>query len=460
MKWLILFLAIACGRHEEPLFQDLRDFDGDQILNYQEFGSDKIIANVESPGEVKGIIRFLANQLHEVPFSNSIDKKNLITQLLIANEDYMKETPVFSEWMNLHLKTSEPVILKAKQYPIQLTFESSTGQLDKLAIFSGKEFVVLGTWSPFMKIELSSETLNDLLSGKKILAVKRKLKRSPLFEKETEETIKEKTVRLYFFDGKMARISYISNQMMMKEILEVFDIKKSQTVDIKSLIFNFLSDEVRWFQRELRNGDKILIKSSEIELQKELLKGFEYKKSLISRENGFQAKTSYLFNKKGAKIFLRIRNVVRKDRIFKDRIVSKVHGRYGSARLGDWSPGYNCDHYLREIADETVSFPDQEELIDHLILSPRIAGENLLPTESLEEKFGEEGAFWDGSLIATEENLIMGIESSPLYTFTVTGEIKNSCRDDITAGNRFASYSTHPEGKFSFVLESYVEKIP
>lgn len=36
MKWFILIILFACGKHDEPKQLDLRDSDGDQVLNYQE----------------------------------------------------------------------------------------------------------------------------------------------------------------------------------------------------------------------------------------------------------------------------------------------------------------------------------------------------------------------------------------------------------------------------------------
>lgn len=457
---LLLFFLFSCGQHQEPLYQDLRDFDGDQRLNYEEFGNDKFFANVEAPGEVNGVLRFQAGQLQEIPFSNAVDKKALITHLLVANEEYLDETPFFSEWTYLRLKLNNQITLKAKQYLVHLSFTASSEHLDEVAIVSGKRREILGSWSPFMKIELSSEALGDLISGKKILMVRKKMKKSPLFESETEETIKEKTVRLYFYDGKSPRISYISRGLAMTEIKEVFSISESYFLEEKGLIFNLPSDEVRWFHRELRNGDKILVKSSEKELKKELLKGFEYKKKVVTRENGYQGAVSALMNKMGAKIYLRVSEFVRIDRKFKDRIETKFYGRYGSARQGDWSPGYNCDHYLREIAEQTATAPDKEDLLEHFTLSPFIAGESLLQTKGLEEKYGEKGTYWETGLVAQEEHLIASIDSLPLYTFDFTGEFKNSCRDELLPKGRFASIPTHPEGKLSLVLESFVEKIP
>ena len=47
MKILILLILIACGKHEEPNFVDMRDKDGDQILNYEEDSLNKYIADID-----------------------------------------------------------------------------------------------------------------------------------------------------------------------------------------------------------------------------------------------------------------------------------------------------------------------------------------------------------------------------------------------------------------------------
>ncbi len=462
MKWIFLLLAFSCGQHKEPLFRDIGDVDGDQILNYEELGNDKFFANFTPIGKVKGIMRFHANEFHEISFSNSTDKKQVMTNLLVSNESHLKQSEYFSEWMNLKLHGARSLNLKSKQYLIQLTFESSNESIDEVAIIHGDLSESLGNWSPFMKLEISSENLQDLLSGKKVLGVRKSLGRSNLFKKNKEETIKEKSHRLYFYDGKNPIISYIAKELNLFEVSKILNISQFILIEEEKIILGPPSGEVAWFARELKNGDKIFLKSSVDELRKVLVERFEYKKILIKRENGFLTNSTELRNKVGAKIYVRISDLTRTERKFQDSIRIRVHGRFssgGSARDGDRDPGFRCHHYIREIKEEIISFPDKDELLGHLFVSTKIGSDGVQLGDKLEEKFNENGTFWDAGFTAEEENLIAGLESLPLVTFTVTGEFNNSCSDRQIGGDRFASFSTNPEGKLSFILESYVEKI-
>ena len=47
-----------------------------------------------------------------------------------------------------------------------------------------------------------------------------------------------------------------------------------------------------------------------------------------------------------------------------------------------------------------------------------------------------------------------------MHYFGITGEYNNSCPPNLLGNNRLASFQTNPEAKLSFVLESYIEKIP
>jgi hypothetical protein len=140
-------------------------------------------------------------------------------------------------------------------------------------------------------MELSYQNLQDLLSGKKNLAVRKKMKKSNLFETDKEETIKEKTFRLYFHDGQTTKLSYISKQTGLAEISNLFNINLTSSIDEAKLLLETPDNEQQWFHREFKNGEKILIKTSKGELREELLKRYEYLKTTVARENGFSTKS-------------------------------------------------------------------------------------------------------------------------------------------------------------------------
>ena len=56
---LVLILIMSCGRNIEPPVQDLSDDDGDQILNKDELGFNKFIADLPNVQKLNGSIKII-----------------------------------------------------------------------------------------------------------------------------------------------------------------------------------------------------------------------------------------------------------------------------------------------------------------------------------------------------------------------------------------------------------------
>lgn len=455
MKWpnlLILLSLIACGKHEQPKRLDLRDSDGDQVLNYQESELEKYVANFEPLGKVKGVMRFTLDKIIEVPLSNELNIKDSSLSLAVANKDRVSAENYFSEWSKLRLtKTISLPDLKSEQYQLHLQFEDGSAEPEELLLKTESEIINLGAWSNFLKIQISRENFSSLINGKAFFMLKKKFPKSSLFNEAQAGTIKDKTYRVHYFDGKKSRILYVSNELDFSELLRLMDIK-ARIISEDDLFFNaHIQEKDQWFVRELKDSDKVLVFTNISKLREKFLKNYTYQKKVLSRKNGKAAASIQFKNSEGAKVYLRITSAHFTQRTFVESKERRSHGGGGGGgREGNAESPYKCTHYLRKVKKETVFLSSLENLFQNL-------GESeALLNSDYEEQLGNNGPYWEMKLNQPAVNLIWIFINRPASTFTKTGEYDNSCRRD-----RSISYgtSTNYEGKFEVVIESFVEKI-
>lgn len=454
MKWLILLSLIACGKHEQPKKLDLRDSDGDQVLNYQEGALDKYVADFEPLGKVKGVMKFTLDKIIELPLTNELDLRDAALSLAVANEERISTEEYFSEWSKLRLKkTIAPVDLKSSQFQLHLQFENGSAEAEELLLKAGKEIISLGPWSNFMKLQLSRENLSALLEGKAFFMLKKKFPKSPLFQEGQAGTIKDKTYRVHFFDGSRSRILYVSNELEFSELLRHMDIR-AKIITEDELFFNWhLIEKDQWHVRSLKDGDKALIFTNLEVLRKEFLKNYTYQKKVLSRVNGKAASVFHFNNQEGAKVYVRISSAQFTHRTFVESRKRKLHGGGGGGgREGSAESPYKCTHYLRNVKKESVILSNLENLFSNL------GEEETLLASEIEEQISGKGPYWEVKLNQPAANLEWSFINRPSSTFTVTGEYDNSCGSNANRG-RGAAYKTNHEGKFEVVIESFVEKI-
>lgn len=448
MKWLVLLFIVSCGKHLEPKLLDIKDKDGDTIFNYLEEDVKKFIADIDRLGKVKGVIRFHQNQIHEISFSNESSPKDYILSHFTRNERFIKKESYFSEWEKLNLVVPSAPILEKLQYKIQLNFDSSSDQPSELVLRTKEGELKLGRWSSSMNLEFSKEVLMDILSGESSLLVRKNL--SP----DKMKSIQEKTYKLYFHDKNRSEIFYISKDLSLVDILEKFNISESTPFHEDKIFLNTtLSQDKRWYHRELSNGDKFLIHSSMEELINEIKKHYTFQKLILKRENGKAVNQLSLSNSKGAKVYLKLHAVEQTQRSFKEEIKKLSHGYGGGG--GANSAGADkvtCNHYLRSINQEVSLIPQFDFLIASLMPLELIS--KLNSTEYIED----DDIIWNITSQELPEHLILSFNDLDDKSFLVTGEYKNSC-SFLTHSERFPSFKTHPEGKLSVEIESYVEKI-
>lgn len=454
MKWLIILILIGCGKHQEPNHLDLRDSDGDQVLNHEESELDKFVADFETLGKVKGVLKFNLDKIIEIPITNELDYKNNALSLIVSNEKKLIHEDYFAEWSKLRLSGDFATPdLKLSHYTIHLQFEHGPGKAQELLLVKGPEVISLGKWSQVMRLQLSSENLSAILSNKAFLSIKKNFRKSPLFQAEQDKTIRDKTYRVHYYDGSKSKILYVSKSMAFPKLLENLRISPER-IDQEEVFFNSdLLSANEWYIRELLNGDKVIVYSNMAELKGKFLEKYTYQRHLLSRVNG-EAKTTVKFNNApDAKIFVRVSSLKYTVRSFYEETERRTHGGGGGGgREGNASSPYKCTHYLRKVKKEETILADLNNLFQNL------NQEEMLLGAQVEEEMDGQGLFWEMKLNATPANLEWTFSNRPSSTYTVTGEYNNSCGEAANRG-RGAAYRTNSEGKFETVIESFVEKI-
>lgn len=458
MKWLLLFFLLSCGKHQQPNAIDFHDSDGDQILN--ENDTEKGIANFETIGLVKGVLRIDSDLMLEIPFSNDNKIKDKTINLLFKNEKFLKQEDYFSEWSRINLETIDISKIKVlKQYAITLTFDSSADSADEIAIVQDKAIRNLGSWKNIIRLNISHEDLKALNEGKAYLSLRKKFKKSQFSEESQELSILNKTNRVYFFDGKRAKIIYASKELNLKQILDFLNISKHRMINDDDIFFKTdESQEDQWFTRELSTGEKIVVFSNSLNLEQEFLKKYNYKKTTVKRENGLVVSNLKLQNSPESTIYIRIKKVLTSLRTFSGSSQRRRYQTGGSLRDNGYI--YYCTHYFRNISSETFLDPSFSNFLENIQISSNdtTIPSDILRNATIKEQNTPQGLYWEIKLNETHENLGISLIPKDNSEFVVTGDYRNQCEMNQTETSS-PNYQTHPEGIYSFEIETLVEKI-
>lgn len=453
MKWFILMMLISCGKHQEPGFKDYQDSDGDQVLNYEESALDRYVADVAPLGKVEGVIRFNVDRPIEVELSNSEEVQLSPLELMVKNEKKLQVEDYFAEWSKLRVvKEVDLPELKLSQYTVYLTFSSDSDHADEILFIRGEEKISFGGWKSDRVLKISSQDLLDLLSGKAHFFVKKKYKTHKFFPKETEATIRNKTYKLHLDDGQKRSIQYVSKELKIEEFLKLKGINPEVIPD-EDLFFyiDSLSEEKKWYLREFLNGEKVLVFTSINKLKKKFLENYRYAKKVVERINGVSQNQTSFQIPENSNAYFRISHYLRTERTFvESRTVRNHGGRGGGGREGNAEPPYSCTHFLRSIQNETSLSPGFTSLFNEV-------KSNLDLVRAL-EKMTDSGLSWEIKADQLNE-VIFHLDPRAANTYTTTGEYRNSCPSGAITRGVGRAYSTNSEGKLSFILESYIEKM-
>ena len=448
MKILILLILIACGKHEEPNFVDMRDKDGDQILNYEEDSLNKYIADIDEIKKISGTLSFNQNGLHQLPVSNDYSLKEMILHHMTIDERFIQEDTSLHEGEKIKIKKDLEIPLTKLQYQIELKLDADSDNADQLILKTDEGEMILGAWSSIMSFQLTKDELLGVLNGKFHILVRKNLG----FEKI--KSIKEKTFKFYFISKKRVEIKYISKELDFEGLKYLLKIYKTSTFIEQDLLFNHqLSESPHFFHKELKNGDHFLVEISPLELGERLKKHFTMKKHIVERINGTSARSIEFQNPQGLKVYLRKMSFEQILRTFGESSERLTHGHGGGGgAYGNGPDKTTCTHYLRSIQSESKIIPS----IDYLLKN--INEIELIEKMTVIERLNQGQLETVLTFTNTPENMSFSLNNLKNNSFVTTGEYKNSCAH-LTSQQRKSAFKTNPEGKLSIEIESFVEKV-
>lgn len=461
MRWLIFLLLFSCGKHESPKALDLRDSDGDQILNAEEGEVDKFIANIQDLGKVQGRIRFKLNEWYEYPFSNQPVNAE---EMMVRNEKYLLSNDYLSEGRKIKINAHQKVstTLNLNQYSVLIEFDDLKNKPEELLLIQDQRTISLGKWEQSMEVKLTVHELTALLNGKAHFSLLKKYKHKIAFSVPSDETIKEKTYRVYIYDGNKSEVLYVSKDLDFHTLLNHFKIKKIQEVVEDQFFFNPADVSTKgWYFRNFPNGDKVVSYSTIQDMKQTFLSHYAFRKISVLRDNGTSTSTMNLEKPENAAVYLRIRPTqILRTFVVRPKTETRRLGG-GGGREGNGGDQYTCHLLYRDIQKETSVQPSFSDLLENINIAAdgTDISEAFIASTLFEEGQDENGLYWEIKINLPFKSLTIGFKDLPASTFVKGGLFSTSCNGGQTPQTRLSGINTNPEGKFSLAIESYIEKI-
>ncbi|WPU65775.1 hypothetical protein [Peredibacter starrii] len=449
MRWLIFLLIISCGKHQEPKALDLRDNDGDQIVNANELDGDNYIANVETIGSMKGKLLVQHNGILEVDFNNQTMNAS---EVITASEKKISETKYFSEGSKILMENAPKLEFKSNLYKVSLQFNETNSHPDEIYFSHDSRKFFVTEWKKFVSFELTSSDLKLIMEGNAhFILTKKYAKKASGFEASEDITVTRKTYRVFLGEESKSRVLYVSKQHEFEELLK--DLKIYQSTEIKEDDLFFHAKEISnktWFYRHFKNGDKALVYSEIQNLSELFKKRFTITKQVVSRENGKTLNELKIDNKNLPQIYLKIRPSRTMRKFRPDQKQTKHSEGGGGGREGNGRSWSYCTHFLTLFENLAPEAPLAWEVIGELGLHGK--------EFQYQEEYDEKGSYLNIKAATTENEIKLSLPNRPATTFKITGQNTVKC----DSGNKHVispPVSTNEEAKFSLEIESYVEKL-
>lgn len=448
MKLIILIILISCGKHEEPQYVDIRDKDGDQLLNHEEESIQKYVAHIDEVKKVHGSLSFKEKEVQEIPVSNDFSIKDKILNDMTIDERFLPNESHLLEGEKLKIQTKEVPLLTKSFYQVDLKFSQDSDSASELILKTSGGEMILGKWEEEMSFQLSKENLSGILRGEFFLFLRKNL------TLEKIQSIKKKTYKLHLLSKQKTEIMYVSKELGTEAIKHSLGIYQTAPYIEDHLLMNEdQSESPQWFLKELQNGDKFLVHISPKELSEKLKSHFVQKKHHLLRLNGQSASHVQLSNSKNAKVYLKIHSFDQTLRTFKEVTKNIKHGHGGGGGAhGNGPDRVTCTHFMRVIDQETHHTPSIDFLIKNINEVELI--ENMTIFQGSQGKGNE----WVLNFVKTPENMSFSLNHLKTDSYVLTGEYHNSC-SFLPSRERESSTYSNLEGKLSIEIESFVEKI-
>jgi len=311
----ILILVIACGKHEMPEKQDLRDSDGDQISNNLEAeGIDKYIADV-TPFKVQAELKIqqgiAAIKIHSLLLENNTNLAAFSKDLMVKHPKKLPIDDYFSEFSVLRIQNKfEPIPVTEEETPIKIQFDNMKGQIKNLSLLLSDKKIFLGSWEDTIQLKLKKNHLMAILKGEAFLALSKNIKLNSYAEQTQEESIKEKTYRVFMDNGNEVKIYYVSKELSFKDFLKHLKVDMYKMIEDQNLLSKGIqSDLPEWWVKSFNNSDKVVINADLRSLSEHYFLGFKKSGAAINRKNGYSDKLITIKKELEGKALVKIRPI-------------------------------------------------------------------------------------------------------------------------------------------------------
>jgi len=455
MKYfLCLFLFCACGKNEMPKKVDLRDSDGDGTTNHYELTEiERYTAEITPIESVQVEMRIkLANSAStefKINMSNQIDLTKLSRELLVKNSKHLPTDEYFSEWAKIKIDSGKvPALPDQLSFRIDLCFKQLESPPDKILLVTKSGTKELSDWSQTASFLLTKKELEDVLKGEIFFALSRKTKPFESSEESQEQSIKNKTYRVFINNGLSTKIYYVSRDYPFEEFLKAKNILKLQPISLQNLLKGrYLVTTPEWWVNEINGKDKVVVRDDLSSLSQFYLEGLEKNRFSVVRTNGLHLKSAILENSGEALILLKIR-AKKQLRTFKLRTEDVYYFRgVGHMKL--------CVDSYREILSEDEFGLSEQELRDALMITSNGVQVSLSPSEiEIDSSRDDRGDFFEIALRTVNTTLELKLKDLDHSSFTEVGLYQSSC-----GAQRFNKFLSNSESFLDLSIEAYVDRL-
>ncbi len=446
-----------------PKKVDLRDSDGDGTTNnYEMTEIERYTADIAPIENVKLEMRIkLANSIStelRINMSNQIDVTKLSREFLVKNPKHLPIDEYFSEWSKLKIDSEKiPVLPEQISFRVDLFFSQMNSHPDKLILVSPSGRKELGDWSQMISLLLSKNELEDILKGESFLTLSRRIKQYQGLDESQEESIKNKTYRVFLNDGVTTKIYYVAKDFSFSDFLKAKKITRYQPISTQNLLRGrYLITTPEWWLNEINGKDKVIIKDDLNSLSKFYLQGLEKSRLSVVRTNGFLVKSAVLTNDGEALILLKLR-VTKQLKNFKLRSEKSSFSEGGGGRNpngGGESPK-SCINYYRDVISEEKFNLTEQELRNSMVVTSN--GEQVsLSASDIEIESGRDelGFFFDIALRTVNTTLELKLKDLDQSSFMEVGLYQTTCQ-----GTKLRKNLLNSESFMDLAIEAYVDKL-
>jgi hypothetical protein len=308
-----------------------------------------------------------------------------------------------------------------------------------------------------MKFKLAKKDLELILKKEAHLAFgKKTMVQNYTDSQPVQQTIREKTYRIFYNDGETAKILYVAKDYSFKNFLSSRGL--DQVINMRDINpFQHSQSQNIWYYRNLPNGDKVLVFTSQDMMFDSFLKSYKRTDFTLQRINGSTANKLSISKNLNSLVQFKIRPTQTK-RTFKE-FSEKVKHMIGGGREGSPSK-WTCINYYRAIDTELNIQTSMDDILSQLIFSFNGVTTPLAGVDhSISMKEDEFGQYLLITFPNLPASLDVYLQGNPNDTYVPTGQYDLQCDKGEPVRGSISVVPTNVEGYLNLALEAYVEKL-